>query len=412
MEDLKVDTLQCEDPFQPSDVQYLHGLRGLYAIQVFLFSFLQVFAPDLLPTNSPSDGKTVGLKIIGIFFHPHLIASSFILLSARTLCLPFLSNPTSNQLASSLFNRSSRLIIPLGVIVIVTALINNNTNMIQTIIAYKQKSNNDVLPVPYRIPSAIAVFNSIFDIFWNVRNYESQAANRAFYSATLWPVSVIYTQSFTVYAAMICIPFTRFAWRARTALLFILTAWWVQSWAWFSITGLLLADAVTQGVFVHEGDNIFRFRVPFIKHKQRKVYFHFPMWLPSIFVLILGFALHLVQTVFVPATLEGELKAHASLGKKDDMVAQPQARAGIFFFILGTHLLVETVSGLRRVLASRILVSIGKRSLSKLFPPSIPRRPSHMDKSAMNQVASMLVLLTSPSSTQEDSFSLVEATKE
>lgn len=44
---------------------------------------------------------------------------------------------------------------------------------------------------------------------------------------------------------MVIIPYTRPSWRVKAALFFIITAWWVQSWAWYSITGLFLADMTT-----------------------------------------------------------------------------------------------------------------------------------------------------------------------
>jgi hypothetical protein len=44
---------------------------------------------------------------------------------------------------------------------------------------------------------------------------------------------------------MVIIPYTRRSWRVKGALFFIITAWWVQSWAWYSITGLLFADMAT-----------------------------------------------------------------------------------------------------------------------------------------------------------------------
>jgi hypothetical protein len=51
--------------------------------------------------------------------------------------------------------------------------------------------------------------------------------------------------SFTIYMTMVIIPYTRRSWRVKGAFFFIITAWWVQSWAWYSITGLLLADVTT-----------------------------------------------------------------------------------------------------------------------------------------------------------------------
>ncbi|KAL2008172.1 hypothetical protein VTN00DRAFT_8154 [Thermoascus crustaceus] len=38
---------------------------------------------------------------------------------------------------------------------------------------------------------------------------------------------------------MLIIPYTRNSWRVKGSILFIVTAWWVQSWAWYSVTGLI-----------------------------------------------------------------------------------------------------------------------------------------------------------------------------
>jgi hypothetical protein len=230
--------------------------------------------------------------------------------------------------------------------------------------AFIRKTGNDRLPVPYVLPSPLAVFNAVFSLFWTARGYDTQAGNQAFYSASLWAVGVIYMQSFTVYMAMVCIPYTRFAWRVKAFLLFIVTAWWVQSWAWYSITGLLVADVAANSDFLTRVRQRLRIMLPFTGGDKKKAYWSIPSWLPCVIIMAAGLALELLQEGIGSMYEKGELKAHASSGSTDDSVAQPQAMANNYLLILGFALLVETQGWLQKVLGSRLLVEIGRRSLS------------------------------------------------
>src|SRR5256885_7634369 len=54
------------------------------------------------------------------------------------------------------------------------------------------------MAVPYFIPNAFAYFNSVFVLFWTTHDYTTQAGSTAFPSQTLWIVSAIYQQSYTI----------------------------------------------------------------------------------------------------------------------------------------------------------------------------------------------------------------------
>ena len=75
-----------------------------------------------------------------------------------------------------------------------------------------------------RLRNFLLYFNSLFEIFWVNKRYASQAANDVFPSGTLWIVSVLFQQSYTVYITMIIVPNTRTSWRVKAMLAFIVAA--------------------------------------------------------------------------------------------------------------------------------------------------------------------------------------------
>lgn len=100
---------------------------------------------------------------------------------------------------------------------------------------FKIRTRNASFQVPYRLPTTLAYFNSVFNIFWTTHSYSVQAGSTAFPSQTLWILNVSYQQSNTIYVTMSISPYTRNKRRVQGSLYLIITAWWAQSWARFSI---------------------------------------------------------------------------------------------------------------------------------------------------------------------------------
>jgi len=96
---------------------YLTGLKGLFVLQSFIWVYLHTFVPTLVSTQS-SDLDVPGTtwqKILRktlsvLFWNENLIYSTFILLSARCISVPFIKNATGAQVAGSQFRRSIRLV--------------------------------------------------------------------------------------------------------------------------------------------------------------------------------------------------------------------------------------------------------------------------------------------------------------
>ncbi|KAH7132296.1 hypothetical protein B0J11DRAFT_600758 [Dendryphion nanum] len=349
------------DPLSIPSQDYLLGLRGIFVIQSFLFVFFQTLLPTAVVDSKNVSGplyQVILRKSLSIlFWNESLIYSFIIFLSARTLCLPFLSNGSRAVCSSSIFRRGIRLWIPTFIAFSLSAAI-FSTASTGYVTDFLNATENISIKSPTRIRNFLIYFNSLFDLFWVTKFYGNQAANEAFPSGTLWVISVIFQQSYTVYMTMAIIPHTRTKWRVRALFIFILTAWWVASWAWYSISGLLLADAVLNMNFKQKSRNGFQMG------KSRV-----PVWPFYVALVVAGLLLQFLFIAWRPELRYKELQGHTALytpGSLNDGVDldDKHARDDNFLIILGVMLLVETFDGVQRVLRNRFLVSMGRRSLS------------------------------------------------
>ncbi|KAF2994791.1 hypothetical protein E8E13_000797 [Curvularia kusanoi] len=340
---------------------YLIGLRGVVVLQSFFFVFFQVFLPTAVPDSANKDGPTYAVILRKswsvIFCNESLIYSWIIFLSGRTLALPYLNNTTREVCASSIFRRSVRLWLPtfVGFSIAVAAFNAADSNYISDFLA---RTGNVSTDSPMHTRNFLVYFNSLFELFWINKSYSAQAANKVFPSGTLWIVSVLFQQSYTVYMTMIIVPYTRASWRTKALIVFVLSAFWVQSWAWYSVTGLLITDAVLNMDFQVKsatGFKINRLRIPI-----------WPLY--AAFVLT-GIILQFLFISWKPSMRDNEHHGHTSLyteglNNEEQDFDQPLPRVDNFFFMLGTMLLIEAYDLPQRFLRNKILVTIGRRSFS------------------------------------------------
>ena len=351
------------------EVLYLTGLKGIFALQSFIWVYLHTFVPTLVSApssdlNIPGPTWQIVLRktLSILFWNENLVYSAFILLSARSISIPFIKNATGAQVAGSQFRRSIRLLFPaavaLAIIYITWACISP-----YYLSHYAKKSGNKLLETPYQIPNALVYFNSLFNLFWITNDYSSQAASLAFPTQTLWIISVIFQQSYTVYMAMVIIPYTRSSWRVKALLIFILSAFWVQSWAWFSITGLLLADMVHNMSFKPKAQS----GIPIFKTSYR-----LPTWIVCTLVIVAGGSMQYLWTAWRPEYQNFMLEGHAGLYYSGGLnykydIHQPQARDDSYLILVGLLGLVETSDVLQWIQSFRVFVYLGRRALSKSF---------------------------------------------
>ncbi|KAF1945376.1 hypothetical protein EJ02DRAFT_53729 [Clathrospora elynae] len=377
-----------------TDQNYLIGLRGLLALQSFLFVFFQTFLPAAVPDSKNTDGpkyQVVIRKSFSVLFaNEALIYSWVIFLSARSICLPYLVDHTREVCASSVFRRGIRLWAPTFVAYSLAAAAFSTTST-DYITQFLNQTGNISATKPMRLRNFLVYFNSLFDIFWLNKNYGSQAANAAFPSGTLWIVSVLFQQSYTIYISMLIVHSTRKSWRVKAMLVFIVTAFWVQSWAWYSITGLLIADAVLNMDFQARSRNGFqvkRFRVP--------------IWPLYAAMVVTGVALQFLFISWDPRMRNDELNGHASVyqnGMLNQILdeGQPLLRFDNYLIILGSMLLIETWEWPRKVLRNQAFVALGRRSFSAFLVQAILiytvgiKLYLHIDATGTNNAVSGLV---------------------
>ena len=356
--------------FAVSDQRYLLGLRGVLVIQSFAWVFLQTFVPATVKTDHQVHGphyQNVIRKVLSvIFWNEPLISSAFILISARTICLPFLKQSGKSAIAGASFRRGLQLWFPVAVSL---AIVKTIFSCIGTeyIAEFRDKAQNATLDTPYNLRGALAYLNSVFDLFWTTYNFGTQAGSKAFPTGTLWVVNVIYAQSYTVYMTMALIPYTRSRWRVQAFPLFIITAWWVQSWAWYTITGLLFADAVVNMDFKAKAQR----GIPVWRTSLR-----IPTWIISGILLAAGLVMQYLWTAWRPSMGNVELIGHSGLYSTGGLnheynTIDTQARDDNYVLLVGVMLFVETFDILQRILATPLLVYLGSRSLSKFIPSSI-----------------------------------------
>ncbi|KAI9839457.1 MAG: hypothetical protein M1819_002082 [Sarea resinae] len=352
-----------------TEQQYLLGLRGVFVIEAFLWVFLQVFAPAAVKDANNHRGphyQVMFRKTLSVlFWNETLIYSAIILISARTICISFLRDSNKTNLASALFRRGLRLWFPAAVALAIVMLIFSQTGT-SYIGHFQDHTHNSSFNSPYLIPNALAYFNSVFNIFWTVHKYNEQAASTAFPSQTLWILSVIYQQSYTIYISMIIIPFTRNSWRVKAWILYIITAWWVQSWAWYSITGLALADMVMNMGFKEKA----RRGIPIWRSIRC------PVWIPYSIIMAAGLIMQYLWVAWRPQYENRELRIHTGeyytggLNNQYD-INQPQARDDNYLVLVGLFLFLETYDVLQWILSNRFFLYLGTRSLSYFFMQGI-----------------------------------------
>lgn len=353
-----------------TEQEYLLGLRGFLTLQAFIWVFLQTFVPAAVKGNNISgpEYQVILRKTFSvIFWNENLLYSAFIFLSARTICIPFFRDPTKTSIASACFRRGIRLYFPVAIALIIIKLTSSKTGLAE-IESFKSYTNNNSFETPYYMVNALACFNSGFMLFWTTIGFATQAGSKAFPSQTLWIVNVIYQQSYTVYMTMVIIPYTRGRWRIEAFVCFIITAWWVQSWAWFSITGLLFGDMVMNMDYkakAKRGIKIWRS-------------IRCPTWIPAVLLMAAGLIMMFIWAAWKPQDANDELKVHTGIYYTGGLnyqydVKQPQARVDNFVFLVGFFILLESSDILQWMFQNRLFYYLGNRSLSKFNPfTSVP----------------------------------------
>jgi len=343
---------------------YLTGLRGILVIQSFVWLFFQTFIPALVShaeTRQPFYQVVLRKAFSPVLWEPSLLYSFFIILSARTVCIHFLQDASTPKFARSLISRPIRIGVPISIALAISMAVFSTIDT-SYISQAASAMENSILKEPAKAADATIGFNSIYNILWVYRDFSTQMGNKLWPSETLWTVSLVYYQSYTVYAFMVILPFTRPGWHLQGLIWFGLGSFWFNTWGWYSAIGLLVADlsinpalrsALTRGM-----------RVP-------KSTWRIPYWAISILFILAGLAMKYIWIAAFPSHINTELHMHPAkyfqptdgLGNLD--VDQPYPRLDNALIIVGVLLALEASEEAQIYLCSPFLKYFGDRSLSK-----------------------------------------------
>lgn len=354
--------------------EYLVGFRGILVIQAFLWMFLTTFAPATVYASAYQDGphgQVIVRKVLSVlFWNEYMLYGSIIFLSARSIAIPFFRNPKPETIARSLLTRSLSLCIPVAICL---AIIKGafTTSFLTELTTFNDGNpDNLTLEVPYKLPTTLSYWNSVFELFWKTHGFESQSGSYAFPTQTLWLINAIYIQSYTVYMTMVIVPHTRPRWRVQFAVPFVVAAWWCNSWAWYTISGLLICDMVMHMDFKQNA----QLGVPIqfrgmawrtADGRPRRI----PTWVFGGLLLVGGFLMQYLWVAYRPDLFYAEWRIHSNPyttpGLDENyMVDHTAARDDVYITLMGFFFLLETYDFLQQALQTKFLLFLGRRALS------------------------------------------------
>lgn len=266
-------------------------------------------------------------------------------------------------MATSIFQRPFRFLLPVVLAMSIAALI-NHLGGFNHLVEFQAITKQQLTAVPFQYSSVLAWLNSMFNIFWF--QDALQAGVLAHPAGQLWVVSNAYLQSYTIYMTMLLLPYMTRQWRVQLLMLFVLAAWWINSWAWYSVTGLVIADNVT--TLVLWGTKSWKVEI-----NKDRLGFSVPYWTMPAFLTGVGVFLKYLYVAIRPDLYTNELNAHTSTylvgGTLEGYVdySRPAMRLDNYFVVLGTLVLIEMTPWMQRVLSVRFLQYIGHVSPSRLY---------------------------------------------
>ena len=220
---------------------------------------------------------------------------------------------------------------------------------------------NSNLARPARIwTSALEFFNSLVAYFFAEPGFGYFDRAFAFIppSGVAWVLPIIFQQTYTCITLAYILPYTRLQAKVIGYLGFGLLCYWVGSWAWYSLTGLIICEFAT--VYAPITPRSF----PLRWSRQGRTLFHMPLWLPPLAVMAIGVVQKYVWASY-PSGRANEYVAHtdiltAGLIRNLDPARTPFPRIDDWMVITGLLITVEVLPSVQAVLDNVVLKHIGR----------------------------------------------------
>ncbi|CAD6893332.1 unnamed protein product [Tilletia controversa] len=345
-------------------IGYLEGLRGLLAIEIMLWSFFRILAPAiqtdteidgsrpaLFATTAPEWQHTLRKALSPLFWDGTLQAGFFMMLNGRVVVETFLERRNAVSIAGSAFRRPLRFFFPLAIALAITSAVNGLGGFKQANAFVALTSNNFAAP-PRIWGSTIEYFNALSGFFFATEDsFLDRGVQFVPPAPMMWFVPRVFMQSFTCYTFSYMLPFVLTKHKFWSLGIFTLATWWLGIWAWYSLTGLMIAELVVAYDLPAIAQYGIPIGVPAFINKAKKV--HLASWLPPLVLLVLGVTLKYLW-VFFPDRKNDEIIWHFNKftgGLNHDFpiyqIAFP--RLDDWFVCTGAFFLLEMSHGVRVV---------------------------------------------------------------
>ncbi|PWN42877.1 hypothetical protein IE81DRAFT_347054 [Ceraceosorus guamensis] len=353
---------------------HLDGLKGLIALQAWVYAFFLILCPGVI-TDTAVDGAQPAAFLLGgpqwqdkirtvmspLLFDGSLQVSFFLVISARFISegeSRFFRNPDIAVLSRSIYLRPHRFV-PLVAVAVAS------TRILLALQAFNSANRwSERLPSLYSVaPASFSSFQEylyfLTSFFFSTHDHLDYRPD-SFYLPprnTSWALARTFQQSFTVYALLVILPFVRAKDRLGGLAAFALVAAWVGSWAWYSVSGVIISDLCHRGVLQSMSRSSWKVGQVAV----RKCTF-------ATCLFLVGAMLKYAGAVW-PSVRKAELVAHAAqstarLNHNFDTSQKAYPRFDNWFVVMAILCLVEMSPRMRKVLSSRLLRTFCKLSLA------------------------------------------------
>lgn len=374
---------------------HLEGVRGILGFLTLLAIFFRTFAPaiqtdtdlnGLFPADfvavAPAWQNVVRRVLSPLLWDSTLLPHFFIILSGR-VCLQsectaiFDENPSSDQIltscipvsaflerrlalpmAAAAFHRPFRLLPSLVVCLAITTVLSATHSFDG---AYRMATDlrSSLASPPLFWTSPIEFFNTIAALYFAepAFTYEDRPFSFVQPVGILFVLPIIFQQTFTCITVAYILPYTKLKPKVVGYTAFVVLSYWVGSWAWYSLTGLAIAE------FASVYSQITPRRFPLKLGRYLGTHM-LPVWVPFALMLVAGLAQKWAWASF-PERRSDEYMAHTDiltggLVRSENIAVTPFPRIDDWMVATSILVLIEIFPAPRRILSSGILRHMGR----------------------------------------------------
>lgn len=295
-------------------IPYIQALRGLIAFEVCLWGFFRLLAPgtpcslshvarcdlstplthpltlclaaiasdtdefNVRPApfleHSPQWQSTVRKVFQPLLWDGSLQATFFFLIAARVGVFTFIERRNNTSIAGAAFRRPIRIFFPLA-IALAFVTIMASQNAFGAAEPFANALDNTFVAPAAKWKSVLNYLDSLTAyVFDNSNAINSVPMDFFPPRGVLWTVTRNFIQSYTLYAFAILLPYVRGTPKFVFGAILWLWSWWLGNFAYYSLTGLFIAE----GVVVYDLGSL----------GTKKLFKAIPAWTIPAFMLCIG----------------------------------------------------------------------------------------------------------------------------